>query len=273
MGSYDATTGTFNPASVPEAMAALRESATAQGIFTGTQEEFNQGRYGMVCYVMANRMIEQEVALTKIYDNAAEYIRTAQAVVNANNTTFYRVIDLFKSELGLSVTLNQAVAAFELAVDYDAVGGRTTQLDNSIARLIAEEVFTYGEINGDIVVPYSREGYQAIITKWRQKADITATFRITITTTNDIVESVMTEEEVQAVFLENFKNRYVWGNSIQPQRYLNEGDLSFAANVQVQVSINSGVSWSTLPVVIPYYQKAKPLLNVVDISIENVSEA
>ena len=69
--------------------------------------------------------------------------------------------------------------------------------------------------------------------------------KVTIDVSDNTLLKIPTTNEVKALFLKNFSERYRLGFDFEPQNYLCRDDVPFAGSILIEYSQDSGVTWDT----------------------------
>lgn len=266
-----AADGNFTVSTFDDVMRMYFEIYVNQYGYSGTFEEFKQGKYGALHYGSAQLYIRAEIETSMILEKAKDFYREQNALIETNNLNPQGIRDAFKEKLGYEVALDSSSAGFGIAIDYEP----SVQENMKIAQLLATECYAYDDLSmmkGDISQAYQgNSSSQSFVMKWKRKQDKTIKFAIVITHVADVPAPILTRDEVLSKFVQLWGERYVWGNTIQPQRIMNENDIAFAASVQVMHDGGTGGSiTNTSPLSLPYYEKAAPEITVNEIQITQV---
>ena len=241
--------------------------------YSGTFEQFKQGKFGAVCYAAAQMDIRAETELTLIFEKMKDFYRIQNALIETNNLNPEGIRDKFSNDLGYQVALGSVSGEFKIAIMYE----RSEDADANIAELLITECYAFGrEMDGDIAKSYQKDGNsQSFTAKWKQGEELEIEYKVDIETVSDNSAPIETPDEIAILFYKLHSDRYTWGNVIQPQRLITESDLPFAASVQVSSRVKVADSetpndWSTAPRVLNYYKMAIPVLSVNNINITEV---
>lgn len=254
-----------------QALTRYYDLAVANSVFSGTFEEFKQGKYGALYYSAAQQDIRQEAELALIFEKQKNFYRESNALIRTNNLNPEEIQHTFKERLGLDVALDRNIAGWAIAIDYTP----EASTNQAIAKLLATECFAYGvPMVGDIIQSHqTAPDKQAFDMKWKKSTNQSLEYKVTITTVSDNSEPELTKEEIRKLFLDNHAERVAWGNIIQPQKVLTETDLGFAASVLVEVKKINDPSWQSTPLELLYTQKPIPVIDVNNITITEVTPA
>lgn len=260
----------FTVSTFDEALMRYYESHKNALGYSGTYEEFKQGKYGALYYAAAQQDIRAETELSLLFEKSKDFYRIQNALIETNNLNPQGVRDVFLSELGYETSLDQSSGDFAIAILYTPTDAENAK----IAELLITEAYSYGRaMIGDITKAYQKDAEsQSFTASWTAGVETDIEYRVTITTVTDNSAPEQTKDEIRALFLQLHEERYTWGNIIQPQRMLTENDLAFAASVQVEVRVVADPEnpWQSTPLTLPYNEKAIPNLSVNDITITEV---
>ena len=90
--------------------------------------------------------------------------------------------------------------------------------------------------------------------------------KVTIDVSDNTLLKIPTTNEVKALFLKNFAERYRLGFDFEPQNYLCRDDVPFAGSIVIEYSQDDGITWATAVLDLDYNEKVA--LADADVEVE-----
>lgn len=237
----------YTPKTIEEIIDLLMAELNTQFGTTYTTETFIGTNWYKFLYVAAQRMQENEVKTSEIFQALQDYIATT-------NDRISRPANTPRGILGALETAGY-IASVKAPLDADA--GKVSvcvQLDNTdpayattklaVNTLLSESVsagiVTQGTESNNIVLSNG----QSFAFKYNLPNKITPLLRLTTYLSVNNQSVILSPEAQKAKLMANIASRYRLGKNFEPQRYFNDvDDAPWASKVLLEYSLDSGGTW------------------------------
>ncbi len=229
-----------------ELMDAIRLGINTQFGTTYTAENFVGTNYYKYFYVLVQKALESEAKTAEIFLKLQEYFATINATIQRPSVSLPGLIDSFESQ-GFTASVKKNVGGDEgkvsicILVDSGAPDYATTklQLCNLVKDYVAAGMISQGTETETITLTNGQD----FDFKYALPEEIPVLLRATLTSSDNQIFTVPTDEVLRQLVFDNINSRYRLGWDFEPQRYLTAVDCPWAATILVEWSNDAGSNW------------------------------
>lgn len=255
--SFDVING-FEKQSFDDILAILTDAINQQFNTDYTVDTIVGSNHFKFFYGGLQLRMECDNKIAELGNKIVDYIRTinesiAQPVSSPDGTIRY-----FRENLGLTVSLKpitQASDAGKPAVCVDIDPTSTTfdsmkqQIFDALRLTQTEGLYWFNPSTSAGAREYRGESSalngQALPYCFFVPETSTMDIRITVTRSRESLAFQLNTAQIEALFIQNFNERYSLGKDFEGSVYLNVNDIAGASEVLVEWSTNGGSSWSS----------------------------
>lgn len=255
--SFDVING-FEKQSFDDILAILTDAINQQFNTDYTVDTIVGSNHFKFFYGGLQLRMECDNKIAELGNKIVDYIRTinesiAQPVSSPDGTIRY-----FRENLGLTISLKpitQASDAGKPAVCVDIDPTSTTfdsmkqQIFDALRLTQTEGLYWFNPSTSAGAREYRGESSalngQALPYCFFVPETSTMDIRITVTRSRESLAFQLNTAQIEALFIQNFNERYSLGKDFEGSVYLNVNDIAGASEVLVEWSTNGGSSWSS----------------------------
>lgn len=255
--SFDVING-FEKQSFDDILAILTDAINQQFNTDYTVDTIVGSNHFKFFYGGLQLRMECDNKIAELGNKIVDYIRTinesiAQPVSSPDGTIRY-----FRENLGLTISLKpitQASDAGKPAVCVDIDPTSTTfnsmkqQIFDALRLTQTEGLYWFNPSTSAGAREYRGESSalngQALPYCFFVPETSTMDIRITVTRSRESLAFQLNTAQIEALFIQNFNERYSLGKDFEGSVYLNVNDVAGASEVLVEWSTNGGSSWSS----------------------------
>lgn len=255
--SFDVING-FEKQSFDDILAILTDAINQQFNTDYTVDTIVGSNHFKFFYGGLQLRMECDNKIAELGNKIVDYIRTinesiAQPVSSPDGTIRY-----FRENLGLTISLKpitQASDAGKPAVCVDIDPTSTTfdsmkqQIFDALRLTQTEGLYWFNPSTSAGAREYRGESSalngQALPYCFFVPEESTMDIRITVTRSRESLAFQLNTAQIEALFIQNFNERYSLGKDFEGSVYLNINDIAGASEVLVEWSTNGGSSWSS----------------------------
>lgn len=255
--SFDVING-FEKQSFDDILAIMTDAINQQFNTDYTTDTIVGSNHFKFFYGGLQLRMECDNKIAELGNKIVDYIRTinesiAQPVSSPDGTIRY-----FRENLGLTVSLKpitQASDAGKPAVCVDIDPTSTTfdsmkqQIFDALRLTQTEGLYWFNPSTSAGAREYRGESSalngQALPYCFFVPETSTMDVRITVTRSRESLAFQLNTAQIEALFIQNFNERYSLGKDFEGSVYLNVNDIAGASEVLVEWSIDNGANWSS----------------------------
>lgn len=246
--SYEQSNG-YSPRSFDEIMNELRIGVNTQFSTTYDVDQFLGTGWYRFLYPVAQRIQNNEVKISEIFTKLAEYIVQKNILINRPSVSQNGIVDAFKNNGFIAsvketeeATIGQIFVAIDLVGDEVDFAAKKLQICTLMKDYTVGGTVSYGDQQEIITLSNGQAFTYKFVLADRQVIK----FRVTIADSVNTSIAIPEDESIRLQFYNNYISRYRMGWNLEPQKYFNQGDAPWAANVLVEYSLDAGSSWASV---------------------------
>ena len=267
--SYSVING-YAPRSYDDIMLTAVQAVNAEFGTNYTPQSFAGTNIWKVIYAVVQEIMTTENDISTLAEKMKQFISVQNEELYAPTSTIDGFTDLLKRELNLvgSIKPNEAADAGNLYLCVD--------VDNGLEDYptIKQEILDlmHGHLVGGLVYHGTEAGTvtgtngQSYSYAYSLPVQVGLKVKVTIDVSDNTLLKIPTTNEVKALFLKNFAERYRLGFDFEPQNYLCRDDVPFAGSILIEYSQDNGTNWATAVLNLAYNEKVA--LADADVEVE-----
>ncbi len=244
--SFAQDTG-YVPLSIPQLMDVVRVNVNTQHSTSYTAETFIGTNFYKYFYGLIQRLQENEVKTSEIFQRLQEYFVITNERLSRPNTTAPGIVDYFAArDYLVSVKPPLDADAGKLFVCVDVDDGADDYADQKLALCgYIRDCCVGGVISqGTETEELTLSNSQAFTFKYNLPDKIPVLLKLTLTLSENNDFAIQSPEWVKERLMENIAAKYKLGKNFEPQRYFSVVDAPWASEVLLEWSDDAGSNWS-----------------------------
>lgn len=220
-----------------------------------TYETFEASNHYKYYYAIAQRVIENENKTAEIFAKLQNYIAITNEKIQRPSVSLPGLIEAFESrgyEASVAPTSTETAGNIFIAVNVDDQDEDYEATKLEINTLIKDFVAAGLVSNGTEVSTIVLSNGQSFDFKFNLPTPIPLIIRLTVQVSDNYPGIVLTDEQLRNLLFLNFSQRYKMGWDLEPQRYMTQADLPWAAEIIVEWSNDDGETWSDAVIDLSY---------------------
>jgi len=212
-----------------------------------TYDTFEASNHYKYYYAIAQRVLENENKTAEIFSKLQNYISITNEKIQRPSVSMPGLIEAFESrgyEISVAPTSAETAGNIFIAVNVDDEDPDYPAMKLEIATLIKDFVAAGLVSNGTEVETIVLSNGQSFDFKFYLPTPVPLTFRLTVQVSDNFSGIVLSDEALRNLLYANFSARYRMGWDLEPQRYMTQVDLPWAAEIKVDWSNDDGETWS-----------------------------
>lgn len=214
-----------------------------------TTQSFAGTNLWKVLYAAIQEIMTTENNISLLGEKMKQFISVQNEELYAPTSTIDGFTDLLKRELSLvgSIKPNEAADAgnLYLCVDVDNTLEDYATIKQEILELMHRHLVGGLVYHGTEAGTVTGTNGQSYSYAYSLPTPVSLMVKVTIDVSDNTLLKIPTTNEVKALFLKNFSERYRLGFDFEPQNYLCRDDVPFAGSILIEYSQDSGVTWDT----------------------------
>lgn len=214
-----------------------------------TTQSFAGTNIWKVLYAAIQEIMTTENNISLLGEKMKQFISVQNEELYAPTSTIDGFTDLLKRELSLvgSIKPNEAADAgnLYLCVDVDNTLDDYATIKQEILDLMHVHLVGGLVYHGTETGTVTGTNGQSYSYGYSLPTPVSLMVKVTIDVSDNTLLKIPTTNEVKALFLKNFAERYRLGFDFEPQNYLCRDDVPFAGSILIEYSQDSGVTWDT----------------------------
>lgn len=212
-----------------------------------TTQSFAGTNLWKVLYSAIQEIMTTENNISLLGEKMKQFISVQNEELYAPTSTIDGFTDLLKRELSLvgSIKPNEAADAgnIYLCVDVDNTLDDYATIKQEILELMHRHLVGGLVYHGTETGTVTGTNGQSYSYGYSLPTTVSLMVKITIDVSDNTLLKIPTTNEVKALFLKNFAERYRLGFDFEPQNYLCRDDVPFAGSILIEYSQDSGITW------------------------------
>lgn len=236
----------YTPRTISEIMEQLRLNLNATFNLNYDSITFLGTNWYKFLFAAAQEMEQNEVVTSEIFAKLSDYIRFTNERIQRPSVSFPGLIDSFESRgyvASVKPPLEIDAGKISIAVDLDEDDPDFATKKIEIANLIKEFVAAGMVSQGDQVENITLPNGQNFDFKFFLVEKTPILLRLTLEISDNNLMQVPDDETIRIQLFEQINARYRMGWDFEPERYYNTTDAPWAAEVELEYSIDGGSNW------------------------------
>lgn len=238
----------YVPVTLSEVMEFIRIEINVQFGTTFTTDSFIGSNWYKYFYTIAQRVLQNETKTSEIFLKLRQYIKLTNEKIQRPSVSLPGLIESFESK-GYEVSvapMNEFTAGYMyIAVNVDSTAPDYAATKQEIGELMKDFIVGGIVTMGNESVTVFLSNGQSFDFKYSLPSEIEIKMRLTILKSDNYPGIILSDEALRNLLFANFKARYRMGWDLEPQRYMTQTDLPWAADIKVEWSNNGGTTYST----------------------------
>jgi len=238
----------YSPVDFATLMGAIREGINTQFGTAYTEDNFVGTNYYKYFYALVQKVLENETKTAEIFTKLQEYIAQTNLRIQRPSVSYPGLVESFASQ-GYVASVKQNLEAdagtISICVDVDDADPDYADTKLEICNLIKDYVVAGMVTLGDQVESIVLSNGQSFDFKYALPDYTPILLRLTLTTSDNQVLTIPSDEDIRQRVFDNIAARYRLGWDFEPVRYYNVADAPWAATILLEWSSNGGGLWQS----------------------------
>lgn len=243
--SFASDTG-YIPVSIEGLMDVIRQNVNEKFSMSYTTQTFLGTNWYKFFYSIIQRLQENEVKTSEIFNRMQEYFAITNEKVLRPNTTHPGIFDYFglngyfvSTKPPLDIDAGKAYVCVDVDETADDYPTQKLAICNLIKNCIVGGVVSQGTEVESITLSNG----QSFDFKFNLPDRIPVEFRLTITLSENNLFAVDNPQVIRQRLFDNITAKYKLGKNFEPQRYFSVVDAPWAAMVLLEWTDDGGANW------------------------------
>lgn len=268
--SYSVLNG-YAPRSYDDIMLTAVQAVNDEFGTNYTPQSFAGTNLWKVLYAAIQEIMTTENNIASLSEKMKQFISVQNEELYAPTSTIDGFTDLLKRELNLvgSIKPNEAADAgnLYLCVDVDNTLDDYATIKQEILELMHRHLVGGLVYHGTEAGTVTGTNGQSYSYAYSLPTTVPLMVKVTIEVSDNTLLKIPTTNEVKALFLKNFAERYRLGFDFEPQNYLCRDDVPFAGSILIEYSQDGGIAWATAVLDLDFDEKVTLAEEDVEVEI------
>lgn len=236
----------YVPVSITEIMNFVRQKVNEVFGTDYTAENFVGSNWYKYCYVIAQRMQEDEVKTSEIFSKLQQYIALTNERIQRPSVSYPGLVDSFAANGYIAAVKQNEVGdagTISIAVDVDGDDPDYADIKLEICTLIKDFVAAGTVTLGDETESIVLSNGQSFDFKYTLPDETPIILRLTIAVSENNQQLIPSDEDIRDLLWTRLNSMYKLGLNFEPQRYFTLADAPYAATVLLEWSDDDGENW------------------------------
>lgn len=238
----------YIPVSIEALMNVVRVNVNTQMETAYTESEFLGTNYYKYFYAIIQRLQENEVKTSEIFQNLQQYFAVTNENLNRPNTTAPGIFDYFESKgyfVSVKPPADLDAGKIYICVDTDPDADDYADVKLALCGYVRDCVAAGVISQGTETEELTLSNNQAFTFKYNLPDKLETLLKLTLVLSDNNEFTVESPDWIKERLLANIAERYQLGKNFEPQRYFSIMDAPWAASILLEWSINDGDDWSS----------------------------